>query len=424
MNLVFGELLNDAEALERIAELPALINVSRRRPPLLREEVVAALDAFSKSLSEAELPMLEELGLTREKALYELRYARAVTSREYVTERIRRELGSEPGRFVPFGESAPVVQKRAPLGVIMHIAAGNVDALPVYSVIEGLLTGNINILKLPSGDGGLSSAILSRLIGIEPKLKYYIYVFDFPSADTASMEKTAAVSDAVVVWGGDEAVRAARRLASPDTKLIEWGHKLSFAYVSGEADDAALRGIAFNICDTEQLFCSSCQGIFVDTDDYGELLAFAERFADILEQTSLAMPSSRALAVSAQKTLELYTEELEAVGGEKRVFRRRGASVIAYRSSELLPSLMFRSCFVRPLPRGSVVDVLCRYKNLLQTVALVCPESDRPALEALFMRTGAVRITSGERMSRSYCGSPHDGEFALTRYMKTVSIEY
>lgn len=41
---------------------------------------------------------------------------------------------------------------REPLGVLLHIASGNAAGLPAYSVLEGLLAGNINILKLPSGD--------------------------------------------------------------------------------------------------------------------------------------------------------------------------------------------------------------------------------------------------------------------------------
>ena len=42
-----------------------------------------------------------------------------------------------------------------PLGVLLHIAAGNADGLPAFSVAEGLATGNINILKLPQADNGL-----------------------------------------------------------------------------------------------------------------------------------------------------------------------------------------------------------------------------------------------------------------------------
>ena len=60
-----------------------------------------------------------------------------------------------------------------------------------------------------------------------------MYVFDVPSTDLESLTVFARAADAVVVWGGDEAVRAARRLADPDTQVISWGHKLSFAYEQG-----------------------------------------------------------------------------------------------------------------------------------------------------------------------------------------------
>ncbi|MDD3130069.1 MAG: acyl-CoA reductase, partial [Candidatus Izemoplasmatales bacterium] len=80
------------------------------------------------------------------------------------------------------------VRGRYPLGILFHISAGNVDVLPAYSVIEGLLVGNINILKLPSGDRGVSVKLLSELIKIEPKIKSYVYVFDVPSTETEALK--------------------------------------------------------------------------------------------------------------------------------------------------------------------------------------------------------------------------------------------
>jgi len=47
-----------------------------------------------------------------------------------------------------------------PSGVLLHIAAGNVDFLPAYSVLEGLLAGNIDLLKFPRGNKDLSLALL------------------------------------------------------------------------------------------------------------------------------------------------------------------------------------------------------------------------------------------------------------------------
>ena len=113
-----------------------------------------------------------------------------------------------------------------PLGTLLHIAAGNVDGLPAFSLAEGLLTGNINIVKLPQADDGLSLMIITTLIEIEPALSDFIYVFDTPSDDLPAMKRMADMADGIVVWGGDAAVSAVRQFAPAGAKLIEWGHKL------------------------------------------------------------------------------------------------------------------------------------------------------------------------------------------------------
>jgi phenylacetate-CoA ligase len=84
---------------------------------------------------------------------------------------------------------------------------------------------------------------------------------------------------------------------------------------------------------------------------------------------------------------------------------------------------MFRNCWVKPLPKSKLLSELLQYKNHLQTVALICEPEEKAALEDLLTQTGIVRFTTGERMSTSYCGMPHDGRFPLRRYMKIVSYD-
>ena len=426
MNLILGKYTDREGAKAAIDDIDSLILASRAAPPLSREAVISAADRVSRSLSESEhLPLLTALGMTRAKAEKELAYARFITSREYLTERVKREFGgTEEGSFIPYGEKTPVRTEWRPLGVLMHISAGNVDALPVFSVLEGLLTGNINILKLSGEDDGLSLPILRMLMDAEPLIEKYVFAFDLPGEDIGGMKKLASAADAVVLWGGDAAVRAVRSLAEPDTRLIEWGHKVSFAYVSGEPKEADLEGICENICDTNQLFCNSCQGVYLDTDDFSKVCRFAERFADILERVSLRMEAAHNPRITAQKTLELYTEELEAAPGGKRVFRRNGCAVIAYPASSLAPSIMFRNPWVRPLKREKLLGTLSKHKAHLNTACLCCAEAERAELEDLLIRAGVVRITGGRRMSESFCGAPHDGEMPLRRYMKIVTYEY
>jgi acyl-CoA reductase-like NAD-dependent aldehyde dehydrogenase len=426
MNLISGQTLSEDESRAQLDKLPELILQTHQGEKLSQERVIAACDALSRALDpERDAGLLTSLGMSSEKARRELATAKQMMSRAYLENRLAIELPpSLDTQFTPYGLERSVRHAWHPLGTLLHITAGNVDALPVFSVVEGLLTGNINILKLPGKDDGLSIPILQQLIHHYPLIANYVFVFDTPSTDLAAMEKMATCADAIVVWGSDEAVSAVRKLAQPDTQIIEWGHKISFAYVSSAAvPDADLEGIAYNICDTNQTLCNSCQGIYLDSDKFEDVVAFAERFAKTLNQMAADMPLGEDPFLTAQKTLEIYTEELEADEADKRVFREEHCSVIAYPDAALHPAYMFRNCWVKPLPKSKLLSELLPYKNHLQTVALVCEPEQKAGLEDLLAQTGIVRITTGERMSTSYCGMPHDGRFPLRRYMKIVSYD-
>ena len=116
---------------------------------------------------------------------------------------------------------------REPLGVLLHIASGNSAGLPAYSVLEGLLAGNINILVALRGRGPVP-LYFEKLTEYEPRLKEYIYILDTPSGDKRVMEMLMRLAGGIAVWGSDETVRAVRESAPVNVKIIEWGHRLSF----------------------------------------------------------------------------------------------------------------------------------------------------------------------------------------------------
>ncbi len=424
MNLIDGILASGEEARAFLQELDARIAEELSLEALPREAVIAACDALSKSVSEEEhLPLLLATGMEKHKAEEELRVCRLQLSRAYLEARLRIELCEADRSFQPVDADKPVRHRAAPLGVLLHVTAGNADALPVYSVLDGLLTENINLVKLPGDENGLSVWLLMELMRVEPRIARRVFAFDFPSSDTQSMQRLASVADGIVVWGGDEAVRGMRALAAPGVRLVEWGHKSSFAYVSGDIAEGDLEALANNICSTEQLYCSSCQGVYLDTDSYEDVRAFAKRFLDILERVSAGFVRADDLFISAQRTIELYTRELESGGGEREVFRGERSAVAAERGMALAQSLQFRCPWVKPLPKERILTELRPNRGHLQTCALYCEDADRALLERLLTGAGVVRFASGDDMSRVTCGQPHDGEYALGRLQKIVSFE-
>lgn len=422
MILYRGEICEDKELPRLLERLEADCLETIAGQTIDRETVVAACDALARRVEAGDYDSVLQPFLTAfsiDPARF--REALFLFKREALSYKLAVELGSEdlpdltpPGR-------APIRRRRMPLGVLFHMAAGNVDGLPAYSVVEGLLAGNVNILKLPAQDRGASLLLLRELVRLEPRLRDFVYVFDVPSTDLQSLERFAKIADAVVVWGGDEAVRAARALAGPDTALICWGHKLSFAYAVPPVSDGDLEALADHICATGQLLCSSCQGIFLDTGDMGEVYALAERFFPVLQAAARRHPPADP-ALRARATLELYAQELEADSGGRRIYRGGGVSVTAAPDSRLELGLLAGNCWVKPLPRDQIVPRLKPRKGCLQTAGLLCPEGEREALSALLARAGVVRVTGPGDMSRTVPGEAHDGTYPLAAYTRIVEV--
>jgi len=347
MNLIQGKIvLSASERDEALAALSGMVFNTLKSGTLDCETVLNACDALSKAVGNEHAAMLESIGVPPVKAAEYIRQARLMLQKDTLIKRLETELG---GVFSLTGapritETDDICMKETvmPLGVLLHIAAGNQYGLAFYSVIEGLLTGNINIVKLPSGDDGLSAFILSEMIKTEPRLKEYIYLFDYTSKDAAALEKLAGIADAVVVWGGDEAIRSIRSIAKPDTKIIEWGHKLSFAYATKAGlKKQTLEVVAVNIINTNQLLCSSCQGIYLDTESMDGVHEFCERFLPVLEQARESCPEKLPIEIRAQTGLSVYIESLKSHRRPCRIFRGKQTALLAYEDSELEASVLY-----------------------------------------------------------------------------------
>ena len=255
------------------------------------------------------------------------------------------------------------------------------------------------------------------------------------------------LADGIVVWGSDEAVKAVRTLAPVGTKLIEWGHRLGFAYISGYADkETELSALAGHILDTRQLLCSSCQVIYVDTEDMADVYHFCEEFLPYLEAATKANPVTEVGAI-AELSLRRYNAQLEAIlsgsrhtalgdsshtssSGEtgqspasQRLFQGDGCSLTACTDSALELSYMYGNVLVKPLPQKDVLKTLRASKGYLQTAGLVCAPEKRETLTLLLIRCGLTRIMTTGNMSVTFCGEAHDGEYPLTRYMRVVNVE-
>ena len=393
-----GTLLPDTERKTVLDSLETQLNAVLAAPPLEAETVIRAVDALGKRLEAGEFaPLLARFlpaGVGLDQLLPLLR-------REALEAKLAAELGPEPFRPV------------------------KLPGLPVYTALEGLLTGNINLIKLPHGDKGLSLAAFQLLTEQEPRLAPYLYAFDLSSGQREELDALAALADGLVAWGGDGAIEAARTLAGPGCKLIEWGHRLSFAYVSGYEDrEGELSSLAAHIVDTGQRLCSSCQVIFLDTGNWEEGAAFCRDFLPYLERAAAKRPGPSG---GASASLSGHTALLERVADGRAageaLFRGKGCSAVLRPGRELELSPMEGNVLVKLLPQAELLPALRRQKGRLQTAGLLCEPGKREELAQLLARAGVTRVTRAGSMSAAFPGEAHDGEYPLRRYVRVVDVE-
>ena len=417
MILYKGEVYPDGKQEELISSLQEdMLATLQNNRTLTHNDVINACDKLYQRVMNHEfdnivLPLLEMANMPY--STFE-RYAKYF-SKEGLLKKIDIELGDLKNGELDLDEEN--TRHYEPLGILFHIAAGNVDLLPAYSVVEGLLVGNINILKLPTGDNGMSIRLLQELIKESPVLKDYIYVFDVPSTEVETIKQLANLADVTIVWGGDMAQKAARTFVDIHSSIISWGHKISFTYVDKNVTDEEIRALCESICATNQLFCSSSQGIYVNTNDINELKALAERVLPIFAETSKKM-GTLPLTMKAKNSLLIYNEKLE--GNADKVFMKDGVSIIVKEDSKLELSFLFQNIWIKPLRKEDIIKVLKPNKNLLQTVSINKLIEDKKEISSLLAKAGATRITALGDNSRMLAGESHDGEYALRRYIRVV----
>ena len=168
-----GRLLPDSQLSQVLEELEEAVNETRACRTLEPETVISALQAVGERLDRGELDPLI-LRYAGPGGRREVAHIRPLLRREALEYKLAVELGIPLYSFQerPFGRTQTV-----PLGTLFHVTAGNVDGLPAFSAVEGLLTGNINLVKLPSGDQGLSLAVFQLLTEQEPRLAPFLYAF-------------------------------------------------------------------------------------------------------------------------------------------------------------------------------------------------------------------------------------------------------
>ncbi len=129
-------------------------------------------------------------------------------------------------------------QNKIGLGNIFHITPTNVPTNFAYSFVFGLVTGNSNLVKLPNQSFEQVDLICEKINFLFNKKKYLKYknsnlFFKYNSNDILITNKFSKISDARMVWGGDNTVKNIKKVETKiKVKDLYFTEKYSLSIIS------------------------------------------------------------------------------------------------------------------------------------------------------------------------------------------------
>jgi hypothetical protein len=241
-------------------------------------------------------------------------------------------------------------------------------------------------------------------------------------------------ADAVVVYGGAEAVSSIRSRTPATARFLGYGPRVSFgvigrAALAENAAREAARGAALDASTFDQQGCVSPhlfyaeEGGAVSPEAWAALLA--EEMAAVegeLPRGTLAPGES-----SAIRQLRAEAEFAEAGGAGLRLHASGEGTawtVIYDPKPEFTASCLNRVIRVKPVARLDDVPALVeRYAPVLQTVGIAAGAEETRALAVSLARIGASRFTPLGKMA---CPPPwwhHDGRPPLRDLVRWADLE-
>jgi hypothetical protein len=316
----------------------------------------------------------------------------------------------------------------------VHVFSGNVPGVAVTSLVRSLLLKSATLGKAAVGEPLLAALFARGVAEADAELGRCLAVTYWPGGDEAMERAALDAADAVVVYGGADAVSTIRSRTPVTARFIGYGPKVSFGVVgrsalSGADAREAARGAARDASTFDQQGCVSPHLFYVEEGGPVSPDAWAAMLAEEMAGVERELPRG-VLAPgesSSIRQLRAEAEFAEAGGGGVRLHASAEGTawtVVFDPKPDFTSSCLNRVIRVKPVASLDDVPALVeRFGPVLQTVGVAADaESTRVLAEAL-ARVGASRFTSFGQMAWPPPWWHHDGRPPLRELVRWADIE-
>ena len=307
--------------------------------------------------------------------------------------------------------------RAVPPGLLLHVWAGNVPGLPLWSLISGLLVKAGNIGKVASAEPLMAGWFAQLLAEIDPQLGECLAVTWWKGGEEAGEKPFLDQADTVIAYGGNASLEALRARLPVTTRFLPHGHKLAFGAVAASALDrrrapVLARLAAQDVVRYEQQGCYSPQVIYVAR---GGRVAPRD-FAGMIGQELAGLGRSygrRALSLTERGALANWRHAAEMQGGE--VIAGEDWAILYRDTPEpLWPSALNRTLRVVAVEGlDAVAALVAPSRAFLQTATVAADPEELLAIADNLAGAGVNRIAGFGQAGLPEAGWHHDGRFSL-----------
>ena len=318
--------------------------------------------------------------------------------------------------------------------LLVHIWAGNVPGLPLWSLISGLLVKSGTIGKVPSAEPLFAGWFAELLAEIDPQLADCLAIVWWKGGDEARESALLKQADVVLAYGGNDSLAAIRARTPITTRCLTYGHKISFGLVSRDALDiskawSVAHQAAYDVIRYDQQGCYSPHVFFVEQDGKVSPREFSKYVANELACFEQKFPR-RTLSIEEAGSVAAWrhSEEMKSSSQTGRDIMGDSAgawsAVYVEEIEDLSPSGLNRTVKIVAVDDlADTVPLIAPYKAYLQTVGVAASPEELFDLAALLGEAGVTRICALGHMTAPEAGWHHDGRFNLLDLITLTEIE-
>lgn len=315
------------------------------------------------------------------------------------------------------------------------VSSGNVPGAALPSVVQALLLKSPCLVKTASAEPALLPLYARSLSEQSPELTQALAVTGWEGGETALEAALLPELEALIAYGGDEAIRSLRSRLPIRARFIGYGHRLSFTAIGREllADEDVARDtadqVARDLCVYDQQGCYSPQTVFVELGGALDAERFGALLAEALETLSARLPR-RGLSAAESAAIHQYRGSVEMrrfSDAGLRLWASEGGTrwtVALETSAALAPCVLNRTAVLRPTERLEALrELIAGHREHLLAAALGVSEERFRLLAAGLGDAGVVRVTRPGRAQTPLDSLRHDGVNAVAALTRFVAME-